>query len=210
MSLKLKHIFISVLAFFLFGTCKAQEDHLEPSEFKSPASSVELYYKNMLPLLNKGFKERPYARYTFIPSFQVEHAFSVEETDGSYSIVSHWFSKSYWYTKDKTRVRQRMFSVEIDEHFYKMIGELFNLVVQQSHKYEKKELGDDGEDYYFSITDNSGNIKTGTIWSPPEGTKMLRLTEICEEIYKMGEGLDISVDKTETEIKQLKADLKGK
>ena len=203
MKYALSVIFIFLIRLSSYG----QNENLKPSDFKENVAVLKTYFDNLFPLLYKGFADKPYARYTYIPSFSSEFAFSIEQKDDQYFIISNSLSKSYWYSKDKKRVKVRPTSTEIDEPLFKAIGELFQLLGKQIKKPEKEIMGLDGATYYFASTDYKGEIKMGETWSPDADSPMGRLVKICNNLYLIGKGKDISQSEIEKDIKRLIADL---
>ena len=204
----MKFAILHVIFIFLIRlSCYGQNEHLKPSNFNEDVPVLKTYYGNLFPLLYKGFTDKPYARYTYIPSFSSEFAFSVEQKNDQYFIISNSLSKSYWYSKDKKRVKVRPTSTEIDEQLFKAIGELFQLVAKQIKKPEKEVLGLDGATHYFASSDNNGEIKMGETWSPDANSPMGRLVKICNSLFLIGKGKDIAQSEVQTDIKSLVADL---
>ena len=90
---------ISLILTFLLLTfsCFGQKEHLEPArDFNKYESGLKEYCDNIFSLLFDGFSQKPYARYTVIPSFCCEYAFSVEKIEGKNYIISNQLSKGYW------------------------------------------------------------------------------------------------------------------
>jgi hypothetical protein len=200
----MKYLLSIVLASLMTITCYGQNQHLEPADFKNYNGVLKDYYDNLLPLLYKGFTEKPFARYTLIP---FEHSFSVEKKDDKYFIISNWLSKSYWYTKNKKHIKLRTASTEIDEELYKTIGELFQLLARQTHKPDKKVEGFDGATYYFTVADKDGQLKIGQTWSPDADSYMGRLVKISDNLFLIGAGNEISQSEIQTEIEHLTSDM---
>lgn len=186
-----------------------QKEHLEPvRDFEQYGGVLKEYYDNVFPLLYKDFAEKPFARYTSMPSFSNEYAFSVEIRDTKYYIISNALSESYWYAKNRKRVKLLNKKTEINEGLYLKIGALFQLLAEQTRKPENETIGTDGVTYYFATTDTMGEVRLGEIWSPYEGTLLDRLVEICDNIYSLGNGKNIPQNDIENAIEQLIIDLK--
>ena len=98
---------ILTLAFILTTfLCFGQKEHLEPvKDFNQYEGVLKEYYDNVFPLLYKGFSEKPIARYTSMPSFSNEYSFSIETIDGKEYVVSNRLSESYWYAKNRNKVK---------------------------------------------------------------------------------------------------------
>ena len=80
---------------------------MEPAkDFKQYEGVLKEYYDNVFPLLYKGYSEKPLARYTSMPSFSNEYSFSVETIEGKNYVLSNRLSESYWYSKNKKKVKR--------------------------------------------------------------------------------------------------------
>jgi hypothetical protein len=185
-----------------------QKEHLEPArDFKGYEGVLKMYYDNVFPLLYSGFQEKPYAQYTSMPSFSNEYAFSVELKDNKYFVVSNTLSESYWYATDKKKVKLITRQTEISEGLFKKTGDLFQILSEQTKNPEKEIMGLDGETYYFSTTDKKGEIKIGETWSPNENSLLDKLVKICDNLFSVETGKNISQTDIEKEIEQLISDL---
>lgn len=210
------------LAIFFLTTlfCYSQKKHLEPvKDFKKYEGVLKEYYDNVFPLLNKGYQERPYARYTSMPSFSCEYSFSVEKKDYKYFIISNTLSENYWYAKNRSSVELISVETEIKADLYEKVGELFQLLAVQTEKPEIESIGSDGTTYYittgcdgttyyFTTTNKSGEIEMGEIWSPNENSLLGRLINICDNLYSIGNGKDISQKDVLNEIVRLIEELR--
>ena len=197
--------------FFCFG----QNEYLEPiegfkrSEHLEPAKNFNQYEGDCVKYYAKlynGFSEKPYARYTSDPSFSANYAFSVEKNGEKNHIISNTFSKNFWQagynkkieivSKKWKSVKLRTSKTEINNDLYLVVGELFELLANQTKVYEKERfLGVDGTNYYFETTDKNGEIKRGTTWSPYYSPLLSRLVEICNKLYLIG--IKENIDQTE-------------
>jgi hypothetical protein len=182
-----------------------QDRYLKPSDLDKNGV-LGNYYDGLFPLLHKGFANKPVARYTLIPSFSSEFAFSAEVKDGRFFINSNYLSTSYWYAKNKQNVKVKHAFMEIDNELYVKITTLFDLVIKQARMPENNTLGLDGETSYLSTTEN-GTVRTGEIWSPNKASLMGRLVEICKQLYLIGLGKNVSQDEVVTQINHLMFDL---
>ena len=210
-----------ILTFTLLLTtllCFGQNEHLEPAkDFSQYEGVLKEYYDNVFPLLYSGFSVKPYARYTSMPSFSAEYAFSVEKIEEKNYIISNKLSESFWYAgydkkgkmdnKRRSRVKIRTIKTEINDDLYLKIGELFEILANQTKVYEKDWLGLDGVTYYFATTDINGEIKVGETWSPNEKSLLGRLVKICDNLYSVGIGNNIDQTKLLNEITVLINDL---
>ena len=211
---------IPLILAFLSTTllCFGQKEHLEyPKSAKiNPADSlyfskIKVYSDKFNALLYKGLLQKPYAQYVCRPSFTASYAFSVEKIEGENYIISNKFSSSYmeivnYWKVDcygrKDTVKVETHKIKIDNDLYLKIGELFELLAEQTKEKEQErqfEVGADGEiyeilfarvdgtDYFFTTTDKNGEIKTGTTCSPhPSNKPMLcRLVKICDDLCSL-------------------------
>jgi hypothetical protein len=197
---------ITLIWFFLLTTflCFGQKEHLEPARnFNQYEGVLKEYYDNLFPLLYSGFSQKPYARYTSIPSFSREYAFSIEKIDEKYFILSNTFSENYWYAKNRKSVKIIKDKVEIGEALYLKIGELFDILAEQTKKIETDIIGFDGVTYYFTTTDQNGEIRIGETWSPNKKSLLGRLVRICVNLFSIGTEKDTSQPKILKEIETL-------
>ena len=182
---------------------------MEPAkDFKQYEGVLKEYYDNVFPLLYKGYSEKPIARYTSMPSFSNEYSFSVETIEGNNYVVSNRLSESYWYSKSKKKVKLISNKTEINNDLYLKIVDLFKLLEEQTKKPENDLMGLDGVTYYFASIDKNGEIKIGETWSPAEKSLLGRLVKICDHIYSLGIGNNLSQSDILKEIEKLIIDLK--
>ena len=184
-------------------------EHLEPAEdFNLYEGYLKEYYKSRFTLLYSGFSEKPYARYSAMPSFSAEYAFSVEKINGKNYIVSNKFSKKFGCTIEDNEdgnmvnnsVKITTTTTKINNDLYLIIGELFELLANQTKVCKNSRFGLDGETYYFATTDKNGEIKIGTTWSPDKKSLLERLVKICDKLYLVGVGKIINQRKITKEI----------
>jgi hypothetical protein len=143
-----------------------------------------------------------------MPSFSNEYAFSVETSEGKNYIVSNRLSENYWYSDKKEKVELISNKTEISNDLYLKIVDLFKLLEEQTKKPKKDLIGFDGVTYYFATTDRNGEIKIGETWSPNEKSLLGKLVEICDNIYSLGNGNNLSQSDILIEIEKLIIDLK--
>ena len=134
---------ILTLAFILTTfLCFGQKEHLEPvKDFNQYEGVLKEYYDNVFPLLYKGFSEKPIARYTSMPSFSNEYSFSIETIDGKEYVVSNRLSESYWYAKNRNKVKLISNKTELQNDLYLKIVDLFKLLEEQTKKPESDMMG---------------------------------------------------------------------
>jgi len=198
-------ITLVLTTFISFG----QKQHLEPAkDFKQYEGDLKEYYDNVFPLLYKGYSEKPIARYTSMPSFSNEYSFSVETIEGKNCVVSNRLSESYWYSKNKKKVKLISNKTELTNELYHRIIDLFKLLEEQTKKPEDNLMGFDGVTYYFATTDKNGQIKIGETWSPNDNSLLDRLFKICDNIYSLGNGNNLSQTDILKDIDKLLKDLK--
>lgn len=196
--------------------CFGQIEHLEPaSDFKHYEGESKVYYDNLFSKIYKEFSQTPYARYTSMPSFTSQYAFSVEAIDGKYYIISNCLSENFWYARERNKVKIITNKTEIDHTLYSKIGELFQIFVEQTKKIEtdgvscsfvtadndtielvSRVIKVDGVVYFFANTDANGQIKTGETWSPNNNTILYRLVNVCDKLFS----LDSKSNSTMTDI----------
>lgn len=187
----------------------SQNDHLLPKrDFSSYDGLLKEYFDQVFPLLHNGLSRIPKARYTAMPSFSKEYAFSAEKLSDGYILVSNSLSENYWYAKKRKKVKVFRKQVPIDESFYLIICELFKVVAEKISSPDKETYGLDGVTYFFETTDAKGQLIGGETWSPNEGTNMLRLVKICDALYEMSIGKDVSQTVIKKDIRLLIDDLK--
>ena len=193
--MEMKHITL-ILAFLLTTfLCFGQNEHLEPArDFSQYDGILKKYYDNVFPLLYSGFSEKPYARYTSMPSFSAEYAFSVEKIEEKNYIISNKLSENFWYAKKSNGVKVSTIKIEINNDLYLRIGELFELLANQTKVYKEDLGGLDGITYYFATTDKNGEIKIGETWSPREKSLLGRLVKICDNLHSFE--IENNIDQT--------------
>lgn len=192
----MKRILIFAFIFLNALISYGQKYHLEPATF-DVGGGLEIYYKNLNTLLYDGMTDKPYARFTVIPSFSKEYAFSIEKENREYFIISISLSESYWRAKNKENVKFITHKTKIDKNFYSQIGVLFQILAEQTKSYEIEDHTLDGENYYFITSDNKGKIKIGVT----RGIE--RLIKVCNDLYSIGNGNNGSINKTKAEVGNL-------
>ena len=207
---------IFTLAFILTTfLCFGQNNitHLQPArDFSKYTGNLKEYYDGIFPLLYKGFSEKPIARYTAMPAFFSQYSFSIESIDGKEYVVSNTLSENYWYARDRRdEVKLISSKAELQNDLYLKIVELFKLLEEQTKEIESGMLGLDGVTYFFATTDTNGEVKIGETWSP-QGLLLNNLVKICDNIYALGKGDNVSqtqilkdIDRLTTGLKQQRA-----
>lgn len=204
----MKKIVLPLLLLLFSFRLSAQIDYLEPVRpFSSYTGELGEYYRHVFSLLNTGFQQPPYARYSVIPSFSPEYAMSVEKKNGRYCLISNTLSRTYWQA-EKGTVKVDTKSVDIGMSLYQSLGSIFRLVTTQIQDLDGSTAGLDGIVYYFTSTDTKGCEVMGRKWSPAKGTLMERLVLVCQSAYLMSRGENISeqtlAEEAATLLKELK------
>jgi len=183
-----------------------------------------LYPEELFSLLDSGFSEKPYARYTSIPSFDKNYAFSVEKIDEKNYIISNKFSENFfqagyskadkmgiirWDIDNTKKVKLNTSKKEIDNDLYLKIGELFELLANKTINELRIPIVVDGTNYYFETTDKNGEIRMEATASPNKESIMGRFVNICEDLFSVGLGKNIDQTKIIMEIILLINDLKN-
>lgn len=188
----MKKIVLPLLLLLFSFRLSAQIDYLEPVRpFSSYTGELGEYYRHVFSLLNTGFQQPPYARYSVIPSFSPEYAMSVEKKNGRYCLVSNTLTRMYWQS-EKGTVEVDTKSVVISPSLYQSLGAVFRLVTSQIQDLDGYSAGLDGVVYYFAATDSKGREVMGRKWSPAKGTLMERLVQVCQSAYLLSRGGNIS------------------
>lgn len=165
-----------------------QIDYLEPiKDYSKYKSELSGYYSNVLSLLSTGLSKKPYASYAVIHSFSPEYAVSAETKGGKYYLISNTLSQNSWQA-EKSTIRANTRSAEISKVLYQTLGELLRMVTNQIQDMDGSTTGLDGTTYYFSTTNNKGEVLTGKKWSPDRATLMGRLVQIYESVYALSTG----------------------
>ena len=198
---------IIVLIFLGFSkTVKAQykEDHLEPVASIFDISNIKFeYYSKVRKVLFNGLSDTPEIRFLVIPSFSPENVLDIEfdRDNNKYYIVYHICEKKIWYNKKWYKVKVKKYKKEIDKESVKLIKSLFEKAIARTKFTENETLVfTDGTQYYFSV--NKFGLKSGTVWSPSDGTKMRKLVDIGTELIKLA--------KSENEVVKINKDLRRK
>jgi hypothetical protein len=188
--------------------CFGQTQHLKPTrDFKQYEGVLKEYYDNVFPLLYKGYSEKPIARYTSMPSFSSEYSFSIETIQCNSYVAINRMSENFWYEKNRKKVKLISSKTLLTNDLYLKIVDLFKLLEEQTKKPEDDLMGLDGVTYYFATTDKNGQIKIGETWSPNVNSSLGRLVKICDNIYSLGNGKNLSQTDILKDIDKLLHDL---
>ena len=160
------------------------------------------YYSKVRKILFNGLTDSPEIRFLVMPSFTPENVLDIEfDRDNSkYFIVYHICKKMIWYNEKWDKIKVEKYKTEIDKESVELIKSLFYIAIAQTKFPEDETMGLDGANYYFSI--NKFGLKSGTVWSPSDGTRMRKLVDI-------GYGL-IKLAKTKEKLVKIDNDLRKK
>ena len=193
------------------------DTHLEPVE-KGINENSKLY---------RNFTDKPEARLTVYPAFRNKYALSIEQKSREHYLLSNTLSEDQWeVVRSQWRKVDTVTSKQykIDRSFYENIRQLFEIVTSQIRirKVEKQIIIIDGEEfekiptmkldgvvYYLSTTNSNGELLTGKTHSPRKNTLMGRLADICDDLYSLSQGEEISKDGIETKMKSLIANMQN-
>jgi hypothetical protein len=198
-------IIIALIFFSFLEPIKAQDkgDHLEPVGSIYDIYDFQFeYYSKVRKVLFNGLTDAPEIRFQVMPSFTPENVLDIEFDRGNskYYIVYHICEKMIWYNEKWDKIKVEKYKTEIDKESVELIKSLFDIAIAQTKFPEDETIGLDGANYYFSI--NKFGLKSGTVWSPSDGTKMRKLVDI-------GYGL-IKLAKSKNELAKIDKDLRQK
>lgn len=173
-----------IILIFLFNSFICLSQTLDPAEnFENYEGVLKAYYDNVIPLIYKDFNDEPKARYTSMPSFTNEYAFSLSKKDNKYYIISNELSENYWYAKNKKNVKVLTRKTIIEKYLYLKIIELFNLLTEQIEEKEDLSIMFDGTSYYFTANNQNGEIITGKTKSPNEDSLFGKIVKVCDNVF---------------------------
>ncbi len=182
----------------------AHTDHLEPIRDLADYSEQSKRYRlSVSTLLYTGFSDTSALRYTVLPAFNKEYAFSIEEKPDGYYIISNTLSQNLWYAKEKEAVTASIQVCGMSKELYSATRELFALALSQKRVPQTGTFGLDGIIYYFTMLDKAGGITAGETWSPTEFTNMHKLITVCDKLYAMSLGKDVPQSALLKEIRQV-------
>jgi hypothetical protein len=183
---------------------QAHDDHLEPVD-ETHAVPVKNYYDQLLPLLHAEFSPVPAARYTVVPSFSPEYAWSLERGhDGGYFLLTHKLVKNLWYNGYK-KTNTRPFA--IGKNLHDAVDKLFSTVTRGIRPIKKDWRMTDGVRFYFTVAGSGGRLITGDTHSPGQGSLMWRLTRLCDALMVLPDMEEVSESDMLAEIDTLLRDI---
>jgi len=162
------------------------EDHLQPVGSIYDIYNYEFeYYSKVRKVLFKELTDSPSMRFQVMASFTPEHVLDIDfdKDNSKYYMIYHICEEEIWYNEKWEKIKVKKFKTEIDKESFELIKSLFSIAIAQTKFPENEIIGFDGADYYFSI--NKFGLKSGTVWSPPSGTKMRKLVDIGYELIKL-------------------------
>lgn len=185
--------------------CYAQKEYLEPiKDYDNFVDkSLKNFHDQLFLKLYEGFAKMPLARYTATSSNTGEYAFSVESVNNIYFIVSNTLSESYWFSNYRNNINLITSRKEIGNKLGIKIGELFQMLVFQSKRKDSVFWYPDTMIYYFSALNKDGQIVTGETSSSDCKGLLGRLVKVCDNLYKMGNGENISQANMILEVEEL-------
>jgi len=113
-----------------------------------------------------------------------------------------------WYNKNWEKTNVFEYRKTISKESVDKIKELFKKAITQTKYYDSETIGLDGETYYFSYSDMG--LRSGSVWSPNEGSKMDRLIKIGFKLIDLAKNDDNPVvmeNKLKQDILDLTKDL---
>jgi hypothetical protein len=182
------------------GPIKAQDkgDHLEPVGSIYDIYDFQFeYYSKVRKVLFKGLTDSPEIRFQVMASFTPENVLDIEfdRNNSQYYIVYHICETMIWDNKKWDKVKVQVYKTEIDKESVELIKSLFDIAITQTKFPENETMRLDGAEYYFSI--NKFGLKSGTVWSPSDETKMRKLVDIGYELIKLAKSKEdlVKIDK---------------
>lgn len=207
----IKTIFVTLFLASLFANTYAQDnnDHLEPVGGIFDIKDFQFeYYSKIRKVLFKGLEDMPEIRFQVIPSFSPESVLDIElnKKTGKYNIIYHIGKKRIWYNDNWEKIKVHEYKKEIDKKTVESIKSIFALAISQTKYPTENASGFDGTNYYFSI--NEFGLKSGTTWSPPDGSRTKKLVDIGLELVELCQS---KIEKIElnSELQKKIADLKN-
>ena len=225
-----KKIILSAIICLLCTTAFAQRnhDHLVPTRGVFDMWDWRFEYDSRVrEVLFDGLSNRPIVRFLTLPSFHPERVVEIIGEpdnffiggDRRFFIVYHISEQQIWMNQDLANVKVQRYRTEIDIESVKLIRSLFGVATSQVRFPETIiceesgmmiiSIGLDGTDYYFIYDCQSGR-RSGTVWSPPERSKMRRLVDIGNRLIDLAKSEQEKVrfdDEFQKEIQQLIDDL---
>ena len=166
-------------------------DHLEPVDgiFNCYDFQFE-YYSKVRKILFEKLTDSPEIRFLVMPSFSPEKVLDIEydRTNEKYFLIYHICEKVIWYNKNWEKTNVFEYRKTISKESVDKIKALFKKAILQTKYSESETMGLDGETFYFSYFEMG--LRSGSIWSPHEGSKMGRLIKIGYKLIELAKNDD--------------------
>ncbi|QHT65943.1 hypothetical protein GXP67_04290 [Rhodocytophaga rosea] len=208
---KIKVMLLFLIVLMGMKSANAQIDHLTPVSGIFDAYTFEFeYYSKVRNVLFQGLTDYPEIRFLVMPSFVPENVLDIEydRENEKYYIVYHTCKEKIWENKNWQHVRVERYKKEIRKNSAEVVKLLFKNAISHT-RYSEYEWGLDGANYYFTVSDTGQ--KSGTVWSPDDGTKMRRLVKIGYHLIELSQQKASIVELDDTlkaEIEKLTEELK--
>ena len=181
--------FLTLVSLSSFG----QEDHLLPTgDFFNLYSHERDYYPYVYKHLFKDLSDTPLARVITLPSFSPESVLSIENVDRekeNYKLIYVIGKESIWYKKNRNTLDVTRYEEPIDTALVRIIRRVFKAATTQV-KYLSDDswgAGLDGVTYIFTTFVVGQGNRSGEVWSPDEGTKMIQLIEFAQALIQLAQ-----------------------
>jgi hypothetical protein len=165
-----------------------QPDNLEPVKDIFSVYDFQFeYYSRVRKILFNHLSDKPQIRFLVMPSFTPENVLDIEldRENNKYFIVYHICEEMIWDNDKWKRIKVNEYRKEINQESAELVKTLFKKAILKSKFNEAKFPGLDGVSYYFSYFEFG--MKSGSVWSPESGTNMGRLVAIGNELIKLAE-----------------------
>lgn len=199
----------TIIILIILGSClnlKSQEnnDHLEPVQSIYSIYDFQFeYYSKVRKILFNGLSDSPVVRFQVLPSFSPEYVVDIEhnrETE-AYFVIYHKCKKSIWYNNKRKDMKVEKHQTEISKESALKFKELFKAAILKTKFPTNEVVGLDGANYYFSYEEYG--LKSGTIWSPSEGTNMSKLIETAHQLIEIAKSKKSNYKLSKSEIENI-------
>jgi hypothetical protein len=161
-------------------------EYLEPVGGIFDIYSFEFeYHSKIRDILFKGLSDEPEVRFVGLPSFVQEYVFEIQQDEKTkkYFAVYQEVDSMIWFNERPDRIQVRTLKKEIRKESVDLIKQLFLSAIKLTRHPNNEPHGFDGTNYYFSAQQDG--IVSGKTWSPPDGSKLRRLTNISIELIAL-------------------------
>ena len=195
--IKLFVIIVTILCNVGYSEAQRNEDQLKPVDGIFGIFNFQYEYGSKVrKVLLNGLTDKPEIRFLVIPSFTPEIVLDIESKRDSnkYYIVHHICKAMIWSDTDWEKIKVVKYKSEIDKESVQLVKSLFEIATSKvkyperiinSDGSEKFISGLDGVNYYFSIYLTGHGIRSGTVWSPNEESKMGKLVAIGNKMIEL-------------------------